>query len=898
MLNGVSLSQGLPRIRRSARAFARAPGLALALLLTIALGVGSNAAVYGFLRGLTGPASPISGPGRIVSIFGQDRSRGTGALSTDEYQLIQSNRGAFEWVGAARIEPRGAKINGHSEVTSVAAVTTELAGALAIPVNKGVVISHQIWQNEFSGKDAVGSPVRIGDEDFKITGVAPERLDGLYSDQSVDLWIEARAEDLEGGGRERRDLWVLARLRNGVSTDQAQEILRSSSRGLGGVSLVPFTGRAPSMARGLARVSFFLTFSAGAVFFIACINVASFLLGRAFKRSHETSLRIALGATRGDLLRDLFSDSLVISIAGGALGLLLGILTAHALPVFLFAEDAAQLRFANHLQPILMSSLVCIVITVLCGMLPVLGTVTDRPWMVLQRETGSPSKALLRLRSGLVVGQIAACCMLVICTALLIAGLNAALRTGAGHRLGNPILLTVQAAPLGGPEVDTKFFGEVEQKTKMVGGLFPMAWMARVPGNQPTWRTFRIDHPSREYREVSMDIEWLTPDSIQSLDSQPVAGRMFGVNNQKYRVAIVNEAAAAELFGKETVGMLIKDDANLPIEIIGVVRQAGTEGTSERMNKEGRATIYYGYVNAADAPKTIPGARFRVPLAAPVAGIELSANIVSANYFNAMDESLIAGQRFGDSRDAGQGRVAVISQDAADLYFNGNALGAGVIDEEGVRTEIIGVVKAQVFGTFEQHAEPAIYFPMWQDCPARMTLMLKDSKWNKRLAAELRDKTEGVPGSAEEPIGISTLDEQLARSGLAALRIATLIGSISAALGLLLSLLGLLSAQSDAERQRQRDRALRIALGSQRWRIVLMVVKNAGRLAIAGTLAGTLLSFAFLRVLISGIAGISSPPVQVWVMAPLLPVAAVLIASLVPAHKASVVSPMTVLRDS
>jgi hypothetical protein len=109
----------------------------------------------------------------------------------------------------------------------------------------------------------------------------------------------------------------------------------------------------------------------------------------------------------------------------------------------------------------------------------------------------------------------------------------------------------------------------------------------------------------------------------------------------------------------------------------------------------------------------------------------------------------------------------VINQEAANLYFNGIPLGAAVIDDRGVRTEIIGVVRSQVFGTFEQHAEPAIYFPMWQDCPPRMTLILRDSKWNSGIAADLRRRIENVPGRGPAPIAINTLDRQLAQSGLA-----------------------------------------------------------------------------------------------------------------------------------
>ncbi len=516
-----------------------------------------------------------------------------------------------------RIRPGEITIDGHAEIATVAAVTPDLAGALAIPLADGVVLSHRIWESELGGKDdALGSNVRIDNAEHRISGVAPEHLDGLYSDQNVDLWIQSKGEDIEGESRDRRDLWVLARLREDVSTRQAHAALRSGPAGLRDMSVTPFTGIAPNMAPGLTRVRLFLTFSTGVVFFIACTNVASFLLGRALRRSHETSLRVALGASRAELLRELFADSVVISIAGGAMGLLLGIMTAHVLPALLFAEDAQRLTFALHFFPIVSASLVCVFITVLCGMMPVIGTVTDRPWIVLQRETGSPSKAIQRLRSALVVGQIMACCMLVICTALLLSGLHSALETSAGHRLGDPVLLTVQAQVRpDGPEVDTNYFGEVEKRAKSVAGLSPLAWTARLPGNQPTWRTFKIQQFSSQYRDVAMDIAWLTPESLKFLDNQPIAGRMFGLIDLGHKVAIVNEEAAAELFGRRTAGAVIRDPADAAIEIIGVVKRKSYDAEQQR-----RPTIYYGYLDQPDVPSPIRDAHFRAPLAPPVDG--------------------------------------------------------------------------------------------------------------------------------------------------------------------------------------------------------------------------------------------------------------------------------------
>jgi len=885
----VALSRSLLRIRRSARAFARAPGLSFALLLTIALGVGGNAAVYGFLRGLTHPSLPLKSSNGVVSILRQDPSRGAGPLSLDEYQRLASTPGIFDWVGAVRINPGKATIDGRSQIATIATVMPNLAKSLAIPLTDGAVISHRIWENQFSSKkDVLGSTIRIDQAELRISGIAPIQLDGLYTGQRVDLWIQSNEQELKNADHDRRNLWVLARLHSGASIPQAQAALRSST--LGEVRVTPFTGILPNRARGLARVGIFLSFSAAAVFFVACTNVASFLLGRALRRSHETSLRIALGATRAELLLELFADSLVISIAGGILGLLLGMLTAHTLPVFLFKEDAERLSFAPHLLPIFGASFLCIVVTVFCGMMPVFGTRTDRPWTVLQRETGSPSKAMLRLRSGLVVGQITACCMLVLCTALLLDGLHSALRTSAGQLLGDPILITVQAQiPRNGPEVDTTYFSEVEQKTKSIAGLSPLGWTAQLPGSQPTWRTFKVMPSSSQYRDLDMDIVALTPGSLNSLEDPSTAEKMFGINDQKYRLAVVDEDAAAQLLGPQTIGLVIQDPAGLPIEIVGVVKKKPDE------LQQRHPTIYYGYLNPSAAPGPIRGAHFRVPHAVPESGVELNTNSVSANYFLALGMAATVGEKFSDQVRA-QGRVAVINQEAADLFFHDKPLGAGVVDENGVRTEIIGVVRSQPFGTFERHAEPTIYFLMDRDCPARMTLILKDSKGSKGIEAELRKKIESVPGGNGR-IAIKTLTAQLTQSGLAGLRIATLIGGASAAAALLLSILGLLSSQNDAERQRQRDRALRIALGAQRGRITLIVVKNAGVLALAGTAIGTLLSFVLLRLLMADIT-ISWPPIQVWVIASLLPAALVVTASMLPARRASVISPSSIMRDS
>ena len=127
-------AEGFVTIRKSTRAFARAPILSLALIFTIALGVGSNASVYGFVQGLTHPGSSLEYADRMVSILKQDRFGGAGRLSRDEYQLLKPRADAFDWIEAVRIAPSDITIGDGSEIVSVAAVMPNLAAALKLPI--------------------------------------------------------------------------------------------------------------------------------------------------------------------------------------------------------------------------------------------------------------------------------------------------------------------------------------------------------------------------------------------------------------------------------------------------------------------------------------------------------------------------------------------------------------------------------------------------------------------------------------------------------------------------------------------------------------------------------------------------------------------------------------------
>ena len=211
------------------------------------------------------------------------------------------------------------------------------------------------------------------------------------------------------------------------------------------IAVLRYTGMTAEASSGMARISGLLRVAGAAVFFIACANVASFLLARASARSLETSVRVALGASRGQLAHGLLSDSVLISVIGGAFGMLLALWTTDIVPALLFAEDAERLVFAPDLVSTAAVSAVCVGITMACGLMPLFELRHDNPAAVLKRESTGPSKAMRRLRAALVVAQMACCCVLVVSTALLVDGFRAALQTDRGQRLGQPMLATAEA---------------------------------------------------------------------------------------------------------------------------------------------------------------------------------------------------------------------------------------------------------------------------------------------------------------------------------------------------------------------------------------------------------------------------------------------------------------------
>ena len=256
----------LSDLRYSARSLARTSGLTVALVLTIALGIGSNAAVHGFIRGLLSRSLPIANIDTVVSIALSALDGPAGPVSFDDYSSIKASAEVFEWVGAARESQATLVVDGRSTIMPVAAVTPELAALLQLSPAEGVVISHRLRQGGLRPTDTDHGTLRIDGHDTHVAAVAPEWLDGVYLGRPVDVWLPWRAASLADDERSSRSIWVIARLRTGVTIRQAEALINAGRQDAGGIRVFPYTGLTPEMAGGLSRIGTLLRAAAAAVF--------------------------------------------------------------------------------------------------------------------------------------------------------------------------------------------------------------------------------------------------------------------------------------------------------------------------------------------------------------------------------------------------------------------------------------------------------------------------------------------------------------------------------------------------------------------------------------------------------------------------------------------------------
>ncbi len=831
-------------LRYAVRLIGRGPGFTTVAVLSLAVGIGANAAIFSAVDSLVLQTLPVRDPQQLVN-FRNDYPPPSNPNYLHQYWAFERYReraDVFSGVSAIALLDRfGVRVTastdavdeGHARVALVSGNYFAMLGVSAAlgrtliddddrrpgdhPV---VVISHDYWTRRLArAPDVLTRRVTIQGTTFSIVGVGASGFSGDWIGRPVDIWAPmamASQVVVERPGtitnRADRTPWtrLVGRLRPGISPAQAQAAAQSALQGLLSewkdeerqrVILEP-AARGYSPARTTqAQALAVLAVIAGLVFLVASANVASLLLARSAARQRETAVRLAIGATRGRLLRQLLTESLLLSAMGGALGLLFAAWGTNVLaaqvatgPVTLDPRAASALSFDLQLSrlALVFTAGLSLVTGMLFGLAPAWrgANASIAPALTMRTAgTGEVRAARLGIGGTLVVAQIA---------------LSLVVTIGAGLLARS--LRNLESQELG----------------------------------------FERDH---------ILLVWTQPGVT---GRQPAELRAFWHHVQQRIEALTGVASASAMNGGVLNG----------VDLISVPTPLRVQG-------------------GAPQTRALPGGR----------------SFVTPGFFKTMGIPLIAGRDFTERDTETAPRVAIINESMARHYFGdqhpvGRRVGFGW--DEGTPTEIVGVVKDFTIGTPRQNAKKMeLPFLSYRDREsgrriAVMCVAVRASGDPRALATEVRKELRDIDPTLPV-LKIDTVGEQL-DDVLAQDRLLAALAGVFGLVAVLLACLGLYGLIAYTVARRTNEIGIRLTLGATREQVIVAVVGNSLRLVGAGVVIGLPMSLAAARVIAARLFGVgTADPLTIAGAAVVMMIVAVT-AAFVPAWRASRIDPMSALR--
>ena len=603
-------------LRFGARMLGKNPGFTAVAALTLALGIGANATIFSFISAVIYQKPTANDPDRLMVVY----SAGVTEAHGPNLNPVSAPN-FFTWKKANRVfsdmaagEPYGsANLTGQVEPErlSVMHVTANYFSVLGVAPALGrtflegedrsgheheVVLSHEIWERKFgSDSNLIGTAIKLNGEQFNVVGVMPAGF--LLRSFQAQIWTPMVLEESQQStaARETRILYLFGRLKDGVSVAQAEADIST----LGQLAAQNF----PEAEKGWAAATLPLQeymireFNAGAaiamlmsavgfVLLIACANIAGLLVARAASRGKEMAIRVAIGAGRGRLIRQLLTEALLIALLGGAVGLAISVAGARLLQAGLaFSDEARALSVVVDQHVLLFTAVISLVAAILFGLAPALQAGKRDVYDTLKNDStnSSSGRSRGRFRSVLVAGEVALAVILLTGTSLIIKGVFDTMHQSLGFEPAH--LLTAQIS-LGGLRYkdaaqQSAFYQELTEKLKAVPGVQSAAAASDLPATGANNISFRLrgqeavpsgERPRARYFVVDSDY-------FRTMEIPLVAGRNFseadGAKNAA--VAMVSEVFVKRFFPKgEALGKSILIDAGNAgepqwREIIGVV---------------------------------------------------------------------------------------------------------------------------------------------------------------------------------------------------------------------------------------------------------------------------------------------------------------------------------------
>ena len=598
------------------------PGFTAVAIITLALGIGVNTSIFTLFYSLALRPLPVKDAGEIVNVYqtfeGQWSRRVEGnmaLLSYPEYLSYRDKTQAFSGLIAYADTPltlsgdEGEKVHGllvSDNYFSVLGAQT-LFGRSLMPGECQTtgqcplaVVSYRFWQRRFGSEPGlVGKTLTLNRQRFTVVGITAPDFRGTEM-TLPDVWIPLLMQPAVKPGNDLVVLpdcsWlnVVGRLQKGVSLGQAQAELallatqadREYTNRKTTVDVVSgaYLNFPEARSRGIPIVEIVML-AVGLVLLIACANVSNLLLARAATRKKEIAVRLALGASRSRLIRQLLTESLLLAVCGGAAGLLV----AYWLPPILLSvvpETGADVNFSPNLTVLAYAFVISMITGVIFGLAPALQATKLNLTSALQGTAVSPRFSSSRLRSTLVITQVAVSLVLLISAGLLLRSLQRAQSTDRGFDPVQVLALSLDTTAQGYDSPRTgELYGQLTERLAAMPGVKSVGLASAIPFAGTQFTAIEIEDPGTKLagRSFQVNVNVVSPSYFQTLGIPLLRGRQFSGQEVtgSQSVAVVSKAMTDRFWpNQDPIGKHFKDSSS-SYEIIGVARDISSIDPAE-----------------------------------------------------------------------------------------------------------------------------------------------------------------------------------------------------------------------------------------------------------------------------------------------------------------------------
>jgi macrolide transport system ATP-binding/permease protein len=623
-------------LKYGARMLLRSKAFSLIAVLSLALGIGANTAIFSLVQTMLFSPFPVQEPTRLVSVFTTDthnRQAGNMPMSDLNFRDIRDQNTSLTGMGAITFAQANMVVGQASEQILTQLVTGNYFDVLGMKPVTGrtfrpeedatpgshpvAVLSHGLWTRRFGGDPAmVGKAITLNRQPFTVIGVAAEGFTGTFLFGAPDLWVPMMMHDVMQPGfdfhGERRGLFlfVFGRLKPGVTISQADANVKAiaaqlessypnENKGRSAAVLPLLEARTNPNAGGANPVeatALLLMVVVGLVLLIACANIANLLLARAAGRQREIAMRLALGASRWRLMRQLLTESVLLALLGGVAGLVVAFWTIDALRTVDVPIPANLLLGLGLDARVLIFALVVSVLTgLLFGLAPALQATKPDVVPVLKNElvpsAGASPRRFLRwfnLRKGLVVAQVALSLVALVAAGLFLRSLRQTQTIDPGFETDGVLMANINLGREGyTPERGQLFYRQIVERVQALPGVRAAAIAQGPPfGNQGLSRSVFLEGRDTSERDrILVPVNPVGVGYFRTLGIPIERGRDFTVDDDDDSpdVVVINKTMANQFWkGQDAIGKRFKFFGDEEFRtVVGIARDAKYNGLAE-----------------------------------------------------------------------------------------------------------------------------------------------------------------------------------------------------------------------------------------------------------------------------------------------------------------------------